>query len=239
VLDTTHRPVDTGERIALRLNAMPLPTQLYAKIKQFFPIESNRVFWLNTHEFLPSKPVKGAQCRPLVAADIHKLSKIKDFGISQQLADDFETLGFVGIGIFVDKKLAGLSVFCTEAVPAHYNRTEERANGVDILLPPGTRALIKAVILPPFRGQRLNSAVVRYAIDHFGKDTVNAIVTTADIANDAYKSSVLGQGFEPVGKTTELTVLGKSVHRLPKPIDSNTGQQSDQVDCSISFRKAA
>lgn len=218
---------------------MPLPTQLYAKIKQYVPIESNRVFWLNTHEFLPSKPVDGAQCRPLVAADIHKLSKIKNFGISQQFADDFDKLGFVGIGIFMDKKLAGLSVFCMEAVPAQYNRTEERANGVAILLPPGTRGLIKAVVLPPFRGQRLNSAIVRYAIDHFGKDTVNAIVTTADIANDAYISSVLGQGFEAVGNSTELTLLGKSMHRLPKPIHSNTGKQSDQVDCCISFRKAA
>lgn len=218
---------------------MPLTTQLYTKIKQFVPIESNRVYWLNTHEFLPSKPIEGAQCRALSAEDIHKLSKIKDFGLSQQFADDFESLGFVGIGMFVDKELAGLSVFCTETVPARYNRTADHFNGIDIQLPAGTRCLIKAIILPSFRGLRLHSAVVRYAIDHFGKDTVNAIVTIADISNEAYLLSVVGQGFEPVGKTIELTLLGKSIRRLPKPIDSNTGETSKDDDGCIVFCKAA
>lgn len=213
--------------------------QVYNKIKQIGAIETKQVFWLNTHEFLPSKPVGGAQCRELSAADTHKLSKIKDFGIDQQFADDFELLGFVGIGMFVDKKLAGLSVFCTETVPARYNRATDQVNGIDIQLPAGTRYLLKAIILPAYRGQRLNSAVVRYAIDHFGKDTVNAIVTSSDIKNIPFRTSVRGQGFEMVGKSTELTVLGKSLCRLPKRIDSNTGEVSDDEDGCIVFCKAA
>jgi len=218
---------------------MQSPKQIYNKLKQFVPIESTNVLWLNTHEFLPAKPVAGAQCRPLHFEDIRRLSLIKDFDISPPLANDFETMGFVGIGIFIDKKLVGLSVFTTETVPAQYNKIKQRFNGVEIQLPPGTRCLIKAIVLPAFRGQRLNSAMVRHAIEHFGKDTVNAIVTTSDVDNRAFLSSLLDQGFESVGKSTEVSVLGKSIYRLPKPIDSNTGETSKDEDGCIVLVKAA
>jgi len=141
--------------------------------------------------------------------------------------------------MFVNEKLAGLTLFCNNTVPARYNKGAGRFNGIDVQLPPGTRCLIKAVILPAFRGQRLNSAMVRYAIDHMGKDTVNAIVTTVDRGNQAYLSSILDQGFEPVGKSTEISLFGKSVYRLPKPIDSNTGERSKDEDGCIVWRKAA
>lgn len=218
---------------------MSLPTQLYNRLKQIAPFEFTNVLWLNTHEFLPAKPVAGAQCRPLSSVDIHKLSIIKDFDISKQFANDFEAMGFTGIGMFVDEKLAGFCVFSTETVPAQYNKSKMRFNGIEIQLPPGTRCLIKAVVLPAFRGQRLNSAMVRYAIDHFGKDTVNAIVTTTEVGNHAFLSSVLDQGFESVGKSIELSVLGKSIYRLPKPIDSNSGEPSNDEDGCIVLAKAA
>lgn len=194
------------------------------------PIERADVFWLNTHEFLPAKPVAGAECRPLGAEDIQRLSRIKDFEIDEQLAKDFAENGHVGIGIFVDKKLAGLSLFCAGEVPAQYNRRSDNFNGVEVLLPPGSRCLYKAIVLPQFRGQRLHSAVVRFAIEHMGKDTVHTIVTTCDVANKAYIASTLDQGFERVGKTIELCVLGKSVYKLPKPIDSLTGETSKDAD---------
>jgi len=194
------------------------------------PIERAEVFWLNTHEFLPSKPVAGAQSRPLSAEDIQRLSRIKDFEIDERLAQDFAEQDHVGIGIFVDKKLAGLSLFCAGEVPARYNRQHENFNGVAVQLPPGSRCLYKAIVLPQFRGQRLHSAAVRFAIEHMGKDTVHTIVTTCDVANKAYINSTLGQGFERVGKTMELCVLGKSIYKLPKPIDSLTGESSKDAD---------
>jgi len=218
---------------------MPISTLMYNRIKQFVPFETSTVLLLNTHEFLPAKPVEGAECRPLDSKDIRKLSMIKEFDISTQLADDFDSQGFVGIGMFVHNKLAGLSLYCTETVPAQYNKNKERLSGIEIQLPPGTRCLFKTTVLPEFRGQRLNSAMVRYAIDHFGKDTVNAMVTTADIGNQAFLSSVLDQGFETVGKCTEVSVFGKSVYRLPKPINSNTGETSKDEDGCVVFCKAA
>lgn len=203
------------------------------------PIERAEILWLNTHEFLPAKPVPGAQCRPLDTGDIQRLSLIKEFGIDEQLADDFDALDFVGIGMFVNKRLAGLSLFCAGDMPARYNKTQSSFNGVALELPPGTRCLFKAIILPEFRGQRLHSAVVRYAIDHFGKDTVHTIVTSCDASNKAFISSSLDQGFERVAKCTEFSLLGKSLYKLPKPIDSLTGTTSSDDEGCIVFQKAA
>lgn len=208
------------------------------QLKQMNPVEGLEVLWLNTHEFLPAKPVPGAQCRPLSAQDIQRLSLIKDFDIDKQLAQDFEALGFVGIGMFVDNNLAGLSLFSSGDMPAQYNKSTKHFNGIQLDLPPGTRCLFKAVILPPFRGQRLHSAVVRFAIDHFGKDTVNAIVAMCSISNKAFLASSLDQGFERVGKATEICLLGKSVYKLAKPIDSQTGIQLKDEDGCIVMHKA-
>lgn len=207
--------------------------------RRFVAIDRAELLWLNTHEFLPAKPVAGAECRPLSAEDIDRLSRIKDFDISQQLAHDFKTLGFVGIGIFVNKKLAGLSLFTTDTVPARYNKRSENCNGLELVLPAGARCLFKALVLPEFRGQRLHSAVVRFAIDHFGKDTVHTIVTPYSLANKSYLASSLDQGFERVGYSTELCVFGKSLYRFPKPIDSLTGETSKEEEGCIVMRKAA
>jgi len=202
------------------------------------PVEGSEILWLNTHEFLPAKPVPGAQCRALTAQDIQSLSLIKDFDIDQQLAKDFDILGFTGIGIFLEDKLVGLSLFSTGNVPARYNKTAEHFNGIQIDLPPGTRCLFKAIVLPEYRGQRLHSAVVRFAVDHFGKDTVNAFVTMCSISNKAYLSSSLDQGFERVGKATEICALTKSLYKLPKPIDSQTGEPSKEEDGCFVLHKA-
>ncbi len=219
---------------------MKLTGQIFNNIFRLLPVDRAEILWLNTHEFLPAKPVPGASCRPLTVEDIQRLARIKDFGIDQHLADNFESLGFVGIGIFVEKKLAGLSLFTAGSVPAQYNKRGDQFNGLQLNLPAGTRCLVKAVILPEFRGQRLHSAVVRYAIDYFGKDAVHTIVTTHDIANKAFLASSLDQGFERVGKSTEMCVLGKSLYKLPKPIDSLTGEKLDgDDDGCIVLSKAA
>lgn len=199
------------------------------------------VLWLNTHEFLPAKPVTGAQCQPLTGEDMQRLCQIKDFGIDEQLAAEFDELGFIGIGMFVNGKLAGLSCFAGGEVPARYNRQAEHLNGLDMVLPPGARYLFNAIILPEHRGQRLHSAVVRYAIDYFGKDTVHTIFTHYDVTNKAFLTSSLDQGFEQVGTSLEVCMLGKSIYRLPKPIDSVTGEIGDdrEDDRAMVMRKAA
>lgn len=196
-------------------------------LQRIAAINCSEILWLNTHEFLPAKPVQGAQCRPLTFDDIQRLSRIESFGIDKQLAAEFDELEFVAIGIFVNDKLAGLSCFATGDVPARYNRKGNHLNGLDITLPPGTRYLFNAIILPEFRGQRLHSAVVRYAIDHFGKDTVHTIFAHYDVKNKAFLNSSLDQGFERVGTSLELCLLGKSLYRLPKPVDSVTGERGD------------
>jgi len=212
-----------------------------SKLKRLASINRSEILWLNTHEFLPAKPVPGAQCRALTSKDMHQLSRLKGFGISKQLAKEFDDLGFVAIGMFVNDKLAGLSCFASGNVPARYNRQAEHLDGLDITLPAGTRYLFNAIILPQFRGQRLHSAVVRYAIDHFGKDTVHTIFTHYDVRNKAFLNSSLDQGFERTGTALELCLLGKSLHRLPKPVDSVTGEVGDdrEDERAIVMSKAA
>jgi len=199
------------------------------------------ILWLNTHEFLPAKPVPGAQCRALTGDDMRKLCQVKDFDIDPQLAKDFESLGFEAIGMFVNDKLVGLSCFAAENVPAQYNKQNDYLNGLDVTLPPGSRYLFNSIILPAFRGQRLHSAVVRYAIDHFGKDTVHTIFTHYDVKNKAFLNSSLDQGFERVGTSVEFCFLGKSLYRLPKPVDCVTGEIGDdrEDERAIVMSKAA
>ncbi len=214
------------------------------KTKQLSRIASvnrSEILWLNTHEFLPAKPVPGAQCRPLTGKDMQRLCLVKDFGIDEQLAADFDNLGFIGFGMFVNDKLAGLSCFASGNVPARYNRAAEHLNGLDITLPPGTRYLFKSIILPENRGYRLHSAIVRYAIEHFGVDTVHTIFTHADINNKAFLSSTLDQGFERTTTSVEVCVFGKSFYRLPKPVDSVTGEigRDREDDRAIVMSKAA
>ena len=209
------------------------------QLKSILPVGRSEILWLHTHDFLPAKPVPGAECRVLGAADIARLSTIKDFNIDQRLVKDFKEHGFDCIAMFVNNELAGLTLFAGSHLPAHYNRPDERFKGLDIVLPPGTRCLFKAVVLPKFRGQRLHSAVVRYAIDHFGKDTVHTLVSTCDTANKAYLSSSLDQGFERVGKFTEFKLPGKSLYKICKPVDALSGAPSDDIDGSIVLMKAA
>lgn len=204
-------------------------------------VNRGEILWLNTHEFLPSKPVAGAECRVLSTEDMGKLFRIKDFGISEQLATDFDVLNFDAIGMFVHNKLVGLACFAAEEVPARYNRLGDHLNGLDVTLPPGTRYLFNAIILPEYRGQRLHSAIVRYAIDYFGKDTVHTIVTHYDIKNKAFLKSSIDQGFERAATSMEVCVLGKSLHRLPKPVDSVTGEvgKDRKDERAIVMKKAA
>ena len=202
-------------------------------------VGQSELLWLQTHDFLPAKPVPGAHCRALDASDIERLSTIDDFGLDQQLVKDFKKNGFVCIGMFVNDELAGLSLFAGRHLPARYNRFNDEFKGLDVALPAGTRCLFKAVVLPKFRGQRLHSAVVRYAIDHFGKDIVHTFISTCSSANKAFLSSSRDQGFERVGKIIEVKLAGKSLFKIPKPIDSLNGEPSNDLDGSIFFRKAA
>ena len=205
----------------------------------FLSVGQSELLWLHTHDFLPAKPVEGAQCRVLDAGDIERLSTIKDFGLDLQLVEDYKKYDFACVAMFVNNELAGLSLFAGRQLPARYNRFGDQFDGLDMALPPGTRCLFKAVVLPKFRGQRLHSAVVRYAIDHFGKDTVHTLVSTCESTNKAFLSSSLNQGFAKVGKIIEFRLPGKSLFKIPKPIDSLNGEPSADIDGSIFFRKAA
>lgn len=98
------------------------------ELSNLMPMDRGAVLWLNTHEFLPAKPVAGAECRALEAADIERLSRIKDFDIDEQLVKDFTNLNFVSVGIFVDKNSPG----CPYFVPMMYlpDTTDEAINSV-------------------------------------------------------------------------------------------------------------
>lgn len=204
---------------------------LYHLILRHLPVDVSRLLWLNTQEFLPAKPVDGAQCRILTATDIQRLKKIKDFGLNDQIAQEFEKQNALGIGIFVHDKLAGISLYF-----ANYPSQQQKNHpylGSTMSIPPGTRYLHNAFVLPQHRGLKLNSAMVRFAINHLGTDTVHTLITTANLREGAFLSSVLGQGFERVGWTAEGILFGKHFYHLPKPIDSLDGKISTDEEGSV------
>lgn len=207
---------------------------IFNAMLRHLPIDASRLLWLNTQEFLPAKPVEGAQCRVLTTTDIQQLTKIKDFGLNKQIALEFEQQNGLGIGVFVDNELAGISLYLTK-YPTQ-QRKSPLFSGSTISIPPGTRYLHNAFVRPEHRGQKLNSAMVRFAINHLGTDTVHTLITTASVAERAFMSSVLDQGFEKVGWTSEGVLFGKHFYHLPKPIDSLSGKVSTEEEGSVIVR---
>ncbi len=207
---------------------------IYKSILRQLPVDVSRLLWLNTQEFLPAKPLEGAQCRVLTSTDIQQLTKIKDFGLSDQTALEFKQQDGLGIGVFVDDELAGISLYLSNYP------TQQRKNplfsGSTISIPPGTRYLHNAFVRPEHRGQKLNSAMVRFAINHLGTDTVHTLITTVSLGENAFMSSVLDQGFEKVGWTSEGVLFGKHFYHLPKPIDSLSGKVSTEEEGCVIVR---
>ncbi len=203
---------------------------VHSALKRLLHIDASNLLWLSTLDFLPSKPVRGAECRVLLTKDIFSLSKISDFELSPQTATDFDELEGVAIGVFVDEKLAGISLFVANDMLAAHQQKSKPFLGIATVLPPGTRYLHKAFVLPEYRGQRLLSAMVRFAIDHFDTDRVHTLVTLASCANKPFQSSLRKQGFESVGLAAEVVLFGRHFYRLPKPVDSMSGKSTKDVD---------
>jgi len=213
-------------------------SSISSRLLQFIAIDVSRLLWLNTREFLPSKPVVGAECRVLTPKDIELLSRINDFGLSDQVAHSINEQNGLGIGIFVDNKLAGISFYLTHPIASPQGQRHSHFSGNTISIPPGTRSLYGAFVLPEHRGLRLHSAMVRSAINHLGTDTVHTLVTTAKLTEKAFLSSVLNQGFEKVGWTAEGVLFGNHYYRLPKPVDSLNGTVSTEEEGCIVVRPA-
>lgn len=206
---------------------------VYNTIKRCLPVDVSYLLWLSTHDFLPSKPVEGAECRVLESKDIFLLSQIKDFELSPQTASDFDELDGVAVGVFIHEKLVGISLFIAGEILANHQQKRKPFLGIATELPPGTRYLYKSFVLPEYRGQRLHSAMVRFVINHFDTDRVHTLVTLADISERAFLSSLMNQGFESVGLAAEVVLFGKHFYRLPKPVDSLSGKSATEGEGCI------
>jgi len=201
-----------------------------------------RVSCLNTRDFFQPEPQTGVYCRVLTKDDLVKVSKIRGFKVTRQFLLDFSRYGFLGVGVFVNKKLAGVSFYSSGEVVARHNRGGKLYRGIGVYLPPGSGYMFKVHILPSHRGHRLFSTMVGFAINELGVDNIRTLVTTSSWANRSKAKSLRRQGFEACAMAAELVFLGRHYFRMPLPFDPYTFKPLDEeqaVGTAIRFRSRA
>lgn len=201
-----------------------------------------RVSCLNTRDFFQPQSQTGVYCRVLTGEDLVKVSKIRGFKVTRQFLLDYSRYGFLGVGVFVNKKLAGISFFASGEVVARHNCGGKRYRGIGVYLPPGSAYLFKVHVLPSHRGHRLFSTMVGFAINEMGVDNVRTLVTTSSWANASKGRSLRRQGFEACALAAEVIFLGRHYFRMPLPFDPYTFKPLDgeqAVGTAIRFRSNA
>lgn len=211
-------------------------------INKVFNCDVMRVSCLNTRDFFQPEPQPGVYCRVLTQEDLVKVSKIRGFKVTRQFLLDFSRYEFLAVGVFVNKKLAGLSFFASGEVVARHNRGGKRYRGIGVYLPPGSGYMFKVHILPSHRGHRLFSTMVGFAISEMGVDNIRTLLTTSSWANSSKARSLRRQGFEACALAAEFVFLGRHYFRMPLPFDPYTFKPLDNdqaVGTAIRFRSRA
>lgn len=194
------------------------------------PLKLIQLFWLRTNDFLPSRPVEGAECRIIDPVDLTQLAKVPELMLNYGRMVESASIGNTVIGIFIRGKLVGYTLFESNNVEIQTSIFDSHESNLSICLPPGVRYLSHGFVIPEARGQRLHSAMVRFAINYFGIDTVQTLTSSSNIWNTPYRRSLKSQGFDRVGKAVSLQLLFKPLVIAPKNIDSNSGASVKSAD---------
>ncbi|MFK7859601.1 MAG: GNAT family N-acetyltransferase [Granulosicoccus sp.] len=217
----------TKRYIDKRLSNSPRPRQsvmhpgifLYKAIKTVCDADICRVLVLDARVIKPLDNGHALKCLWLGSEDVVDLMRVSDFAVSQQFVDDFKQFGFLGVAAVIDDVFVGMLFLVPDFVVARHNSGGTGFDGIRVTLPKGVYYLFKVVVRPEFRGMRVNAAMMTFAIEQLGTETLTALVTTTDWTNRAFLKSAAEFGFRRCGITAELVVAGMHYYYLPKAME--------------------
>jgi len=196
---------------------MSWSTQLYRWTGRIVPIDITRVLVLHTRT-TRSTMAWSPDFQCLSAEQTQQLAKDPANELNARLADDLLNANIRCVAAFDNAQLAGYSLFAANCVEPRHNTGGSNFHGIGIHLPLGVRFLFKAYVLPAYRGQGLQAAIVQAAFDKLDDDSWHSLVTTTEWTNQAYLRSIEKIGFKRCATAAEWVVAGRHHYKLPATI---------------------
>ena len=166
-------------------------------------------------------------CHRLGVAELESLVTDVDFRVSREFIKDYQDCGFFGIAAKLEDQLVGLLFLVSDHVAARHNSGGKVFNGIGLKIPAGVFYLFKVVVKPANRGERINAAMVAFAVEQLKSAGLDAIVTTTDCTNTSFLKSVEAMGFKRCGLASEFVIVGRHYYQLPAPLHASTGEPLD------------
>ena len=205
-------------------------------------MDITRVLLLDT-----SKPMVTAcllpalNCKLLGRSDLDELLDDEHFGLTPQFIADFSEHGFTGVAALVEGRTVGLLFMASNRIAARHNSGGPQFNGIGMTLPTGVHYLFKVLIKPEFRGKRINTSMIVFAIEHLKSAGLKTIVTTTDWTNVAFLKSAATTGFRRCGFAAEWVIASRHFYKLPAPLNPRTGKHAtrDRTGSPVRFLSGA
>ena len=166
----------------------------------------------------------GITCRTVEADELPKLAHDDRFDISSKTVENMKCNSSIAIGAFSENELVGLSFFAQGTIAPQHNRGGSTFKGVGLRLPENVCYQFKVFVLPEFRGKHINGKMIEFASEIFKKHSVDTFITTTDIVNRPFLSSVRKQGFRIVGFTCEWAMFKKSIYWTSKSVSLTSSE---------------
>lgn len=208
--------------------ARPMNLRLifYKALNKLCRADVTRVLWLAVPSMRAITAKVDCDCQWISVSDLKEFQSDPEFQISDAFIQDFTQDGFVGVVAYVDKRPVGLLFLVPDQVAARHNSAGAAFTGISVKLPEGVCFLFKVIVKSSQRGQRIQAAMLQFAVHNYEQHALRAIVTTTDWTNNAFLQSVESLGFERVAMASEFIVAGRRFYQLPRPLDVHSGQSA-------------
>jgi len=159
------------------------------------------------------------------AAELRQLCGNANHDLDETLLALLESEKVICLAATRGVDLMGYVWFAEKEVDPGHNTGGPHFKGIGLKLGAGVCYLFKALIVPRYRGQSLMSRMIHAACETLSRRGFDEIVTTTDIGNQAFQTSVERIGFMMVGRAAELAVFQRHVYWLPRLGERVTLQQ--------------
>jgi len=177
----------------------PFLTALYLQVARRFPVDITYILLRPSDcsaESVDNQTPPSVLCRELDADVLIKAAHDRRFEVTETTLKSMREGTCSAIGAFNGQSLVGLSFFATGTVDPIHNRGGDRFRGIGFKLPDNVCYLFKVFVLPEYRRQHINQQIINYALKHYANKHIDTMVTTTDIGNQAYYTSVCRSGFQ-------------------------------------------
>ncbi len=211
---------------------MNLKLLIYKALNKVCRIDVTQVLSLPVSAWQKTKCSSICTCRWLQEPELASLLGDPEFKVKDSFIRDFRANGFLGVVAQVDAQPVGLLFLVPKEVAARHNSGGTAFTGIAVDLPEGVYFLFKAIVKSSKRGQRINAAMLQFAVNNSAEKSLKTIVTTTDWTNDSFLKSIEKIGFKRCAMASEFVIAGKRLYQLPSPFDPVSGQAAARAASS-------